>query len=105
MLPTIEERKEQTEELADTQWYKDRPQVIKDAIKEYPPYNTYLHKPTDKYIVLVSLEEDKQGGAVTTDTIMVSSVFNPGKVFWDRRVFAVPLTDLKDLGITEPWLK
>ncbi len=45
------------EELQQTEWYKCRPEVIKQAIDKLPPIHLYKFKETGKQCQIVSFEE------------------------------------------------
>jgi len=99
-LPSIEERKVLTEKLKKSDWYKNRPKLVQEKFDEYPPYNTY--QLNGKNVFLYSLDENKDG-SVSTCTVNIVEEANPGGLLFGRRVFGVALSDLTDLGITEPW--
>ena len=48
-------------ELKQTDWYKERPEVIKQAIDKLPPIQLYKFKDSGKQCQLVSFEEPESG--------------------------------------------
>ena len=48
-------------ELKQTDWYKERPEVIKQATDKLPPIQLYKFKDSGKQCQLVSFEEQESG--------------------------------------------
>ena len=49
------------EEVKQTKWYKERPEVIKQAINKRPPIQLYKFKESGKQCMIISFEEPKNG--------------------------------------------
>lgn len=49
------------EELKQSDWYKQRPKIIKQAICQLPPTQAYIFKETGKQCVITSFEEPESG--------------------------------------------
>ena len=49
------------EELQQDIWYKERPEIIKQAIDKLPPIQLYKFKDTGKQCYIISFEEPKNG--------------------------------------------
>jgi hypothetical protein len=74
-------------EIQQTEWYKERPQIIKDLIDQYPPAATVRIKATGQIAYIYSWSEDG------TMTIGIYMKDNPGMVC-DRAVFGYEPDDL-----------
>lgn len=73
------------EEVMASEWFKERPQAVQQAIKTWPP-GWYKMK-TGQEVRLYSYEETK--GKCKTCKVIVETGWNVGRI-----VFGVPLTDL-----------
>lgn len=49
------------EELKQTDWYEEKPKVIKKAICKLPPIQIYKFKNSDKQCIILSFEEPESG--------------------------------------------
>lgn len=49
------------EEIRETDWYKSRPEIIRQAIDLVPPNQLYKVKDTGKQCLIISIEEPESG--------------------------------------------
>lgn len=49
------------QELQQTEWYKERPEIIRQAIDKLPPIQLYRFKESGKQCYIVSFEEHESG--------------------------------------------
>lgn len=93
------------EELKKEDWYKERPDVIKQAIEILPPIRLYKFKNSGKQCYIRSFEEPESGKledvTVTVQKTGVGGALaNAGLAMLDTNaVFGLSLTDL------EPWVE
>ena len=87
-------------------WISMRPPEIQEAFRQYPPglyQNTGCTNYT-QHVRLYSITEDAGDGKGLTCSFVVYQEDNPELVFIrERRVFGVPLTDLKPIDVVEWW--
>jgi len=79
----------------ESDWFKERPPAIQDAIRFRPP-GTYRLTTTDHIVHLYSYSE----GDPPTCTVLITAEDNPGlesTPFPNRKVFGILLTDLVPL--------
>lgn len=89
------------EELKQTEWYKERPEIIKQAINILPPTQLYKFKDSGKQCQLISYSEPKSG-KFEEITVVVQKTGKGGLLdamgigFLDtHQVFGVRLEDLE----------
>ena len=86
------------QELKQTDWYKERPKIIKDAIDILPPTKIYKFKDSGKQCLLVSFEEPESGNLEDV-TCTVYKTGNGGAmelgVLDTNQVFGVKIDDLE----------
>lgn len=88
------------EEIKQTDWYKERPQHIKDAIDIKPPCYMYRMKETGKKCYIIAYDEDNDKHVTLTVQKMGEGgvLAEIGMGMLDiNQVFGVELNDL------EPW--
>ena len=73
------------------EWLSDRPQVVKDMARKYPPWNEYRIKSTGQTAILYSYSEN---GTVTVD---ITSATFENAFGAQRRVFGIDVFDLEIL--------
>lgn len=89
--------------LYNSEWFKTRPQIIKDAIVKLPPTKLYRLKETGKQCKLYSYTEPNDDNEEVTVTVILTGVGGPldgtgfEKLDEGLRVFGYKLDDL------EPW--
>lgn len=89
------------EEIRETDWYKERPEVIKQAIELLPPTQLYMFKTDGKQCTIYSYEEPKSG-KIEDVTITVQKTGIGGVlsdiglgIFDTNLVFGVKIDDLE----------
>lgn len=94
------------EELKQTEWYQERPQVIKEAIDKLPPIQLYKFKSSGKQCQIISYEEPESGKLEdVTCTIVKTGVggclddAGLGELDKGQGVFGVKLDDLEPYGV------
>ena len=91
------------EEVRETEWYQERPDVIKQAIELLPPIQLYKFKDSGKQCTISSYEEPESNKLEdVTVTVQKTGIGGPmaemGLGELDRnQVFGVEINDL------EPW--
>lgn len=99
--------KEYMQELLHLDWFQTRPEQVRKAILQYPPYWIYKQKQTDYKCRLYSYVENKDGSC-TKCSIMILLEDNPVPdmrfkypLVENRRVFGVKLKDLSRYALME----
>lgn len=89
------------EELKQSDWYKERPEVIQQAVNTLPPIHYYRVKETGKQCYIVSYEEP-ESGQVEDVTVTVQKTGKGGYmeklglgVLDTNQVFGYKLDDLE----------
>lgn len=89
------------EEFKDSEWYKERPDIIKEAIDKLPPTQNYKFKSSGKQCYITSYEEPESGKLEdVTVTVQKTGVGGPLEgtglnIFDTNGVFGVKLDDLE----------
>lgn len=81
------------EELKETEWFKERPKVIKDLIRKVPSDTVYFMESSKHFCRIYSYHEDG------TLTVVVLHVDNPGHLAFERRVFGINPNELTRMKI------
>lgn len=90
------------DEIKETDWYKERPDIIKQAVEILPPMQLYRVKSTGQQVSLYSYHEAETIEEVTV-TVVKTGKGGPlgkiglGEIEKGQGVFGYKLTDL------EPW--
>lgn len=90
------------QELKQTDWYKERPIIIQNAIDILPPTKMYRFKDSKKQCQLISYEEPDNKKlndvTVTVQKTGVGGIMDKMKLgkLDTNRVFGVKLTDLEE---------
>lgn len=95
------------EELKQTDWYKERPEIIQQAICKLPPIQLYKFKDSGKQCQIYSFEEPESGKFEdVTCTVKKTGIGGVMAkiglgVLDTNSVFGVPLDDLEPLSYLE----
>jgi len=76
------------------EWLKDRPYIIKELAKRFPPNELFLLKTTGQRVYLMAYSEDN------TVTVAITGDFN--KCLFDKSVFGINPDDLEPCDIPDP---
>ena len=80
-----------------TDWYNERPEIVKAAIRLRPP-GTYRLTTTNQIVRLYSYSEPARPDAPCTCTVLITAADNPDRFMpFNRKVFGIALTDLSPL--------
>lgn len=82
-----------------SEWYQTRPDFIKAAIDQCPPY--FLYRLNRNNVYLYSYEENGEHEPVTVKVI-VAEEWNPAGLFMERMVFGVSLDELTPIALRLP---
>lgn len=89
------------DELKNSDWYKERPEVIKQVIDLLPPTKLYKFKESNKECYIIGYTEPEKGNNPNDVTLIVQKTGNGGAManmglgsLDTNQVFGVLLTDL-----------
>ena len=92
------------DEFKETDWYKERPALIKQAMDILPPIQQYRFKDSKKICFIVSVEEP-ESNKLEDVTVTVQKIGKGGSMdemglgqLDTNRVFGVKLTDLEPIN-------